>query len=353
MKIKFLQDILKDNEAFFVTSEVSRLYLTGFSSTDGYLVVKKNDACFFTDGRYIEDAEKKVVSCNSELFDGFDRIKKFLSDNVSTIFVENDYITISELEKYKNVFDNYIISEKNVLNSSLIEMRSKKSNVEIESLKKAQSIAEKAFYEILNYIKVGRTEIEVASYLEYCMRKNGGEKVSFETIVVSGKKSSVPHGVPTEKKICNGDFVTMDFGTVVDGYHSDMTRTVIVGKADETQKEIYETVLKAQNSAIDAIKSSVRCSDVDKAARDVIENSGYGKYFCHSTGHGVGLEIHENPAISPKSDKILLSGNVITIEPGIYLPGKFGVRIEDFGVVTQNGFINFTKADKHLIEINN
>lgn len=351
MNIKSLQNILKDHEAFLVTSEVSRLYLTGFSSSDGYLIIKKNDVCFFTDGRYIEDAQKKITSCSSELFDGFDKIKSFLSDDIKTIFVENDYMTISELEKYKKIFDNYLISEKNILNSSLSEMRSIKNDDEIESLKKAQLIAEKAFYEILNYIKEGRTEIEVASYLEYCMRKSGGEKISFETIVVSGKSNSVPHGVPTEKKICNGDFVTMDFGTVINGYHSDMTRTIVVGKADEKQKEIYQTVLKAQTSAIETVKSSIRCSDVDKAARDFIEKAGYGNFFCHSTGHGVGLEIHENPAVSPKSDKILSTGNVITIEPGIYLPGKFGVRIEDFGVVTENGFINFTKADKSLIEI--
>ena len=183
------------------------------------------------------------------------------------------------------------------------------------------------------------------------MLKNGAEAISFETIAISGANTSKPHGVPTDKKVCNGDFITMDYGAVVNGYHSDMTRTVAVGEVSDEQINIYETVLEAQLRALAMLKEGVKCSEVDAAAREYIKEKGYGEFFHHSTGHGVGLEIHEKPTLSPKNDKKLQVGNIVTIEPGIYIPGKYGVRIEDMAIITKNGCANLTKIPKELVKI--
>ena len=181
------------------------------------------------------------------------------------------------------------------------------------------------------------------------MLGHGAEALSFETIAISGANTSKPHGVPTEKKVEKGDFVTMDYGAVVNGYHSDMTRTVAVGSINDEQRRVYNTVLEAQFATLEIIKSGLKCSDGDKAARDVITEAGYGDFFRHSTGHGVGIEIHEKPNLSPKSVATLRPGNIVTVEPGIYIPEKFGVRIEDMALITENGCENLTKAPKELI----
>jgi Xaa-Pro aminopeptidase len=228
-------------------------------------------------------------------------------------------------------------------------LRSIKTENEVESIVKAQRIAEDAFNHILKFIKVGVTEKEIALELDFYMLRNGGEGLSFETIAVSGKNSSMPHGVPCDKKVENGDFITMDFGTIINGYHSDMTRTVAVGFATDEMKNVYDAVLKAQKNCLDNIKAGISCKDGDMFARSVINDSGYGKYFTHSTGHGVGVEIHEFPNLSPASDSILQVGNIVTVEPGIYIPGKFGVRIEDMALITENGCRNLTNAPKELI----
>ncbi|MBQ1183110.1 MAG: aminopeptidase P family protein, partial [Clostridia bacterium] len=197
--------------------------------------------------------------------------------------------------------------------------------------------------------RVGVTEREVAAFLEYKMKSYGSEMPSFDTIVVSGVKSAMPHGVPDGKQIEAGDFITFDFGAVVNGYHSDMTRTVAVGLATDKMQIVYDTVLKAQMAAEKMVKSGIKCSAVDKAAREVISNAGYGKYFTHSTGHGIGLEIHEAPTVSQLSESVLEAGNVISNEPGIYIDGEFGVRIEDMLFVTDNGSKNLTNCKKSLI----
>ena len=201
----------------------------------------------------------------------------------------------------------------------------------------------------MKFIKVGVTEKEIALELDFYMLSHGAEAVSFETIAVSGKNSSMPHGVPTDKKIENGDFITMDFGAVYNGYHSDMTRTVIVGEPTEKQKEVYETVLKAQTEALAVLKAGVSGVDADKAARDIIDAKGYKENFGHGTGHGVGIEIHESPNLSPYSKAILETGNIVTVEPGIYIPDEFGVRIEDMALITEDGYINLTSCEKELI----
>ena len=224
-----------------------------------------------------------------------------------------------------------------------------KSEYEVECVIKAQRIAEKAFQETLNFIKVGVTEREIAAFLEYKMKCYGSEMPSFDTIVVSGVKSAMPHGVPDGKLIEAGDFITFDFGAVINGYHSDMTRTVAVGFATDKMRNVYNTVLNAQLSAEKTVKAGVKCADVDKAAREIIANAGYGKYFTHSLGHGIGLEVHEAPTVSHMCETVLKAGNIISDEPGIYIEGEFGVRIEDMLFVTEDSSKNLTNCEKSLI----
>lgn len=204
---------------------------------------------------------------------------------------------------------------------------------------------------MLNYLKPGLTELEAAFELEMFLRKEGAQALSFDTILVSGVRTSLPHGVPSEKKLEKGDFITMDFGCIVDGYCSDMTRTVALGKVSQEQKEVYNIVLEAQKNGCDAIRQGLSCRDADKACRDIITDAGYGEFFGHGTGHGVGLEIHEAPTLNARSDEVLEENMIVTIEPGIYLPKQFGVRIEDLAIVTASGIINLVKSDKELIVV--
>ncbi len=230
-------------------------------------------------------------------------------------------------------------------------LRMKKTEYEVQAVTKAQRIAEKALDHILGFIKEGVTEREIALELDFFMLKNGAEDISFETIAISGANTSKPHGVPTDKRVQNGDFITMDYGAVINGYHSDMTRTVAVGEVGDEQVKIYNTVLQAQLKALSVLKAGIKCADADAAARDLIKAEGYGDYFRHSTGHGVGLEIHAKPNLSPLSKQVLEVGNIVTVEPGIYIPGKFGVRIEDMATITKNSCVNLTKSTKELVKL--
>lgn len=282
----------------------------------------------------------------TKLSDTIDELKSELK--IQELYLEED-ISVRTLNQIKALFPNSNTSSK--LSKILSEMRSVKNDYEKQQIKTAQYFAERAFEKVLEFIRVGVTEREVQLFLEYEMQSAGAEGMSFETIVVSGKNSSLPHGVPTNKPIENGDFVTMDFGAIFGGYCSDMTRTVAVGYADDTMCEVYNTVLKAQNAVIDLARAGVQTSKVDIAARDVIEKAGYGQYFNHSTGHGVGIDIHETPNISFNSSEILKVGNIITCEPGIYIPEMYGVRIEDMLYITENGAENLTNSQKNLIII--
>lgn len=351
MKIETLQNLLNEDELFLICDIVSRKYLTDFHSSDGFLLIDKNSSVFLVDARYFEDAQKKVKYCECVLFNSFDDVRKQIGGNIKNIIFGKNCVTLAQFEKFKKLFEGKNVISDERLDKILEDMRSRKNSDEINCLKKAQKITEDAFIDTIKFIRSGMSELEIAAFLEYRMRIHGSQGISFDTIVVSGKSGSVPHGVPTYKKVENGDFVTMDFGATFNSYHSDMTRTVVVGKASERQKDIYNIVLEAQNEAIKTIKSGMICSKVDNTARDVIKKAGFGDYFCHSTGHGVGLKIHEYPSVSQKSNSVLKTGNVITIEPGIYIPNEFGVRIEDFGVVTEDGFDNFTSAPKNLIEL--
>jgi len=354
MHIDSLMSVMPENiDAALIVTPCNRRYFTDFASSDGFLLVTRKGSIFYTDSRYIEAAEKRIKCC--EVAEGkqvFAQMRDYLNEkNVKTVAVEANGMTLaqfSRLRNNENMKDFEFVSD-NSLDTAINVFRRVKSEEETGKIIEAQKIAENAFLHILNFIRKGRTEKEIQLELDFFMLKNGAEALSFDTIAVSGVNSSMPHGVPSEKIIEDGDFITMDFGAVVDGYHSDMTRTVAVGFVTDEQQKVYDTVLKAQLASIDAIKAGVSCFDADKAARDIIVNAGYGDYFGHGTGHGVGVEIHELPNLSPRSTMTLESGNIVTVEPGIYLPGKFGVRTEDMVLVTENGCKNLTNAQKSLI----
>lgn len=343
-----VRKILPGASAALITAESSRRYLSGFEASDGFIVITSAEAVFFADSRYIEAAEKQIKNMDVLLFSGLASIKEYFEkEKIACVFIEAEAVTIEELKAYKKAFG-IKISKSSILSNTLKKARMLKSECEIESLKAAQSITDDAFSHILSFIKVGVTEKEIALELEFFMRKMGSEGVSFDTIAVSGENGSLPHGVPSERRVKIGDLITMDFGAVINGYHSDMTRTVAVGKINEAQKAAYETVLKAQKEALLAIRAGQKCADIDRIARDII-NRNHSGAFSHALGHSVGLEIHEEPNFSPKSKAVLKENMVLTVEPGIYLPNKFGIRIEDMIVVRKNGIENLTKSPKDLI----
>ena len=349
-----LQKLLKEkgnDYAALIISPENRKYFTGFDSSDGFLLVSPARAVFITDGRYIEAAEKQITACEVKLLGKtYPQISGILEEmGCKHLLVEATRMTVSTYNALKGVLKKISIATDNTLDTIINSIRAVKTENEVEQIIKAQRIAEDAFNHILDFIKVGVTEKEVALELDFYMLSHGGEALSFETIVVSGANSSMPHGVPSDKKIENGDFVTMDFGTVVGGYHSDMTRTIAVGYATDEMKEVYNTVLNAQNNCLKNLHAGISCKEGDELARGVIKSAGYGEYFTHSTGHGVGVEIHEFPNLSPITDGELHAGNVVTVEPGIYMPDKFGVRIEDMAYITPDGCRNLTNAPKELI----
>ncbi len=341
---------LKQGEAALVYTPINRKYLSGFSSSLGFLFVTRDDATLFVDGRYILAAKQCIKNCSVELYGKIgEQLQEIIKKhNINRVHIE-DTLTLRTAQSFKNMFEGSDVVTDTGLAGFIEELREVKTELEIELITKAQRIAEKAFEETLEFIKPGISEREIAAMLEYKCKCYGSEEPSFETIVVSGIKSAMPHGVPDDKLIAVGDFVTMDFGAVVEGYHSDMTRTVAVGHVTDKMADVYETVLAAMNKAKEKIAKGVKCSDVDKVAREVITVKGYGEYFTHSTGHSVGLEIHEAPNLSPKCEKLLKIGNVVTDEPGIYIENEFGVRIEDMVVVTKNGNKTITNCKNSLI----
>lgn len=350
-KINKLQKFLKNSdEAILIHSSENRRYFTDFPSTDGYLVVTKDDAVFFTDSRYIEAAQKNS-SCKAQLLTQLSKeVKTFFEEkHIEKVYTETERLSVSLLSQFKKTFSPVKVTPSTRLENKTNELRMVKTPEEIQCIKKAQQIAEDAFEHILTFIRPGVTEKRIALELDFYMLSHGAEALSFETIAVTGKKTSMPHGVPDDTIVETGDFITMDFGAVYKGYHSDMTRTVAVGEVSAEQRKIYEIVLSAQKAALDILKKGVSCKEADKAARDIITNAGYGDYFGHGTGHGVGIEIHESPNLSPRSEAKLEVGNIVTVEPGIYIPNKFGVRIEDMALITEEGYENLTNTPKELI----
>ncbi len=343
---------IQDNCTALVMSPENRKYLTGFESSDGFLLINASDAIFITDGRYIEAAENTVRDCKVLLQEHnlWEQIKKLMSDmKVEKLLLESSRTTMHLYRILSERLNETEIIADDSLDSIIGEMRAVKDENEIRNIKAAQKITDEAFSHICKFIKEGMTEKEIQLELDFYMLSHGGEALSFETIAVSGKNSSMPHGVPGFKKVENGDFITMDFGTIVNGYHSDMTRTVVLAGVSEKMKKVYNTVLKAQMECINSIKAGMSGAQGDKISRDVIEKEGFGEYFTHSTGHSVGIEIHEPPFLNTSEESILKPGMVVTVEPGIYIPGEFGVRIEDMVVITENGCEDLTGSKKELI----
>lgn len=350
-RITRLRTVLtQPDEAAWIVSKSGCRYLTGFDADDCGMLVTPNAAYFLTDDRYIEAAEETVrhmtcVSCDG-LMDTLSSL--LIKEKIGRLYVEQS-ISLSMLSLLKQKIPAAAVTD-DTLDRCLLTMRQIKDEGELRLLREAQRLTEEGFAHILPFLATGITEREAALELEFFMRRAGADGVSFDFIVISGANTSRPHGVPTDKKIEPGDFVTMDFGALYRGYHADMTRTVAVGFVSQEMKRVYDTVLQAQLSALVVLRAGMSGKEGDSAARCVIEEAGYGEHFGHGTGHGVGLEIHEAPRLSPRaSDVPLPAGSVVTIEPGIYLPGRFGVRIEDMVVLTENGCENLTRAPKELI----
>lgn len=353
-RINKLKGLIKNtDEAILLTSEFNIGYFCGFFHSEGVMLVTENNSYLLVDFRYYEAAQKKAVNCKVVCFKKLsDELIEFAKvENIKNIYFEASNISLARFNFFENKFNDNEINciSSYVLDNHISDIRIIKDESEIIKIQSAQKIAEKAYLEVLNFLKPGVSEREISTRLEYFMKIQGAEQVSFDLITITGKKTSLPHGVPTDDIVSEGDFFTFDFGAVYDGYHSDTTRTVAIKSASEEMREIYNIVLKAQLAALEKIKADVKCSEVDKTARDIIADAGYGEYFGHSTGHGVGLDIHEAPTVSFRSDVVLKQGMVITDEPGIYLPNKFGVRIEDMVCVTENGCKNFVTLPKELI----
>ena len=356
MTLKKLSTKLPDNKtAALITCETNIYYYTGFANSEGTLFVTRQKSYLLVDFRYGEAANKAVTNCEVIVYNKYaDSLKEIAKKHgIKEVLIEASKVTVSRESTFKKIFSDIkceVISN-DMLDRLISNQRIVKSKDEIAKIEKAQRITEEAYLELLNMVKPGVREADLALELEFLMRKKGASGVSFDLITITGKKTSMPHGVPGDEAVKTGDFVTFDIGAIYEGYHSDMTRTIAVGEVSDYQREIYNIVLEAQLSGLAKVKSGINACDVDKAAREVIEREGYGEYFKHSTGHGVGLDIHEQPFVASKGDKILSDGMIITVEPGIYLPDKFGVRIEDMVVVTKDGCRNLANLPKELIVI--
>lgn len=350
---KLLKVLPEGADGMIITSMENQLYLTGFEFSDGYVIVTRKESYLVTDSRYIEAAGMECAKdIRPVLFRGLRDgvIENILKENGVKKLLFEPKVTYAELETLKKTFSFVEFAPAGELVESLRDL---KEEFEKENIVKAQRIAEKSLEQLLGVITTDMTEIEVAAQLEFFMKKNGSIKPSFDTIAVTGTASSMPHGVPRNVKLEKG-FLTIDFGAMYKGYHSDMTRTFAVGKPTEEMRKVYMTVLEAQTKAIDAILAGERsCVKIDGISRGIIEDAGYGEYFGHGLGHGVGLEIHESPRLSPKcpAEDKLVPGHVVTVEPGIYLEGRFGVRIEDMMYIGASGAENLTKSPKNLTEI--
>lgn len=333
-------------DGVFLTSEVNQYYACDFAFTDGYVLVTADKTYLLADSRYIEAAQQSEGVVKIQLQK--DVLAELLSDlNVKTLGFEDKCVTVSQLEGLKKAHPSVSFEP---IGDLVDKLREFKDEDEFEKIAKAQSIADAAFSHILGFINTDRTEKEVALELEFYMRSHGAECVSFDTIAVSGTASSLPHGVPRDVKLNKG-FFTMDFGCKYKGYCSDMTRTVVIGKADEDMKKLYYTVKTAQQACIDAAVEGVDLGELDALAHSIIDKD-YPGAFGHGLGHGVGLYIHEAPGVNRRGAGTKLSkGHVITIEPGIYLFGKYGCRIEDMILCYGGGFRDISASDKELIEI--
>jgi Xaa-Pro aminopeptidase len=337
-------------EGFLVTSMTNWRYVSGFTGDAGCLLVTLGDAFLLTDSRYIEQAQDQCPEFSVRMISNEEDVLKGLLqfEGVKRLAFEKRHTTYEEWEKLRERCSDVELTG---VAGWVEEQRMVKTADEISLIAKAQEIADDAFALLFQSIRRGAKEIDLALELEFTMRKMGAESVSFPIIAVSGERSSLPHGTPTSRTLRDGDFVTFDFGATYQGYHSDETRTFVIGNLDKKHEEVYGIVLEAQEAALATVKPGALAKDVDLAGRKVIEDAGYGQYFGHSIGHGVGLSVHEGPSVSRKSETVLAPGMVITVEPGIYIPGFGGVRIEELVVVTDDGMRVLTTSPKDLTVI--
>jgi len=346
---KYLSLLGEEVDGLLLTSRYSRHYGAEFDIAEGVAIVAAKGCRYFTDSRYIESAQRDLKGFEVLCVDKIGYMK-LLNDaiadfGITTLGYEENYLTVAELMGYEKNLNAKLVP----FNKEIYAFRGVKEAWELELMRKAQAITDKAFSEVITRLKVGMTELELQAELIYCLYKNGATGLAFDPIVVSGPNTSLPHGVAGERKIQEGDFVTMDFGASYMGYCSDMTRTVAVGFVTEEMQTVYNTVLKAQLTALGISKAGVIGKDVDAAARKVITDAGYGEYFGHGYGHGLGLEVHEKPSPNGANPEPIPAFAVCSAEPGIYLPGKFGVRIEDCIVFMEDGHENLAHSPKNLI----
>lgn len=344
-------------DAALISSQTNQRYISGFKYTSGYILVTRTKAYLLADFRYIEAARNTLAGTKFDVImpEGsmLIELSSLLKENgIKTLMIEDESVSFAEHNRYANTFggDVTIVGGASAI---LSKMREVKDEEELSRIKKAQSITDAAFEHILRVMTPSMTEIEVALELEFFMRRNGAEDIAFGTIAVSGDTSSMPHGDAQNRPLQRG-FLTMDFGAKYEGYCADMTRTVVIGKADPDMKKLYNTVLDAQKAALEMFGEGVSCYELDKRARDIIEGAGYVGCFGHSLGHGIGMVVHESPRLSPSADRdtVLVRGNVTSCEPGIYISGKYGCRIEDLVAIEPCGNVNnLTKSPKELIEL--
>lgn len=352
-RIAKLRESLKEHEidALLVTRPENRRYMTGFTGSSGFVVVSQEHAVLLTDFRYIEQATSqapdfRIIRHGVKMID---TLKEVLAEiGVRALGFEKDVVTF----KQHDTFASELEGVKLVPVEGLVErMRMVKDEEEIEKIRRAEALGDAAFSHIVTVMRPGMTEIEVALEMEWFMRKNGAERLGFDIIVASGAHGAMPHAVATDRRLVPGELIVLDFGAVVDGYRGDCTRTVALGRASAEQRRIYDIVLRAQEAALEGIRAGIKGDEAHDIAERIIEEAGYAENFGHGLGHGVGLAVHEEPRLAPSSSTVLEPGMVVSVEPGIYLPGNLGVRIEDLVVVEQGGVRNLTGSQKQLIEI--
>jgi Xaa-Pro aminopeptidase len=347
-----IEKVNKEIEGFLVTNLKNLNYLSGFDGEGFALIAAKGKNYLLTDSRYAEQAQKespdfKVLTDEPNKKDARILVlKKILTKNkMNKLAFESRNLSHADFKKYSGSFESVdFIPTENIVD----QLRMIKDKEEIIKIKKAAQITTESLKDMFEIIEPGMRELDIASELAYTMRKKGAHKEAFETIVVSGQRSSLPHGKPSEKKIEEEELITIDMGANYQNYNSDITRTIVLGKENIKQKEIFSIVLEAQMAALEFLKPGVKCKEVDSVARDIIAKKGYGEYFGHGLGHGVGLDIHELPRVSSSDDTVLLPGMIVTIEPGIYLPEVGGVRIEDSVLITEEGYEILTWFPKIL-----
>lgn len=337
-------------DGIIILNPRNRRYVSGFTGSSAALLVTASRALLYTDFRYIEQATKQAAEFEVIQHGGLGQldavVRAVKEDGLSRVAFEQDFLVFQGYTYLRDALGAQLL----VATQGIVEeIRQIKDPDEIEMLRKAEAITDQALVETYPMVRPGVTENELAMHLEMRMRQLGAEGVGFETIVASGRRSSMPHGVASDKKVEIGDFVTFDCGAVYRGYHADLTRTVVVGEPTPEQRKVYEIVLQSQRAALEGLRAGITGRDGDALARRVIDEAGYGQAFGHGLGHSVGLEIHESPRLSPADNSILRPGVAITVEPGIYLEGWGGVRIEDLVIITENGCLNLSSSPKELL----